>query len=100
MATLNNVSLYTPMQILSSLAKSFMAYMVLLNREVVVMYHGQIRGQVEVMLGTVDFYLKFGVEMSFKTAFWFYLELVPISNTIHYMPFLRKKRKCSDSTSL
>ena len=74
MATLNNVSLYAPMQTLSSLAKSFMVYMVLLNREVVVTYHGQIRGQVEVMLEAVDFYFKFGVEMSSKTAFWFYLE--------------------------
>ena len=57
MATLNNVSLHTPMQIWSSLVKSFMAYMTMLDREVLIMTHNQIRGQMEVMLEADGFYL-------------------------------------------
>lgn len=90
MATLNNVSLHTSMQIWSFLVKSFMAYMTMLDREVVAMTHRQIRGQMEVMLEADGFYFKFGMEMSSKTAFWFLFGM-NISNTIHFMLFLRKK---------
>ena len=96
MATLNNVSLHTSMQIWSFLVKSFMAYMTMLDREVVAMTHRQIRGQMEVMLEADGFYFKFGMEMSSKTAFWFLFGM-NISNTIHFMLFLRKKWKCADS---
>ena len=67
-----------------------MAYMTMLDREVVVMTHSQIRGQMEVMLEADGFYFKFGMEMSSKTAFWFLFGM-NISNTIHFMLFLRKK---------
>ena len=71
MVTLNNVSLLTPMQIWSTLVKPFLAYMAMLVREVVVMTHSQIIGQMEVMLKAEGFYFKFGMEMSSKAAFWF-----------------------------
>ena len=90
MATLNNVSLHTPMQIWSFIFKSFMAYMTLLVREVVAMTRPQIRGQMEVMLEADGFYFKVGMEMSSKTAFWFLFGM-NISNTIHFMLFLRKR---------
>ena len=88
MATLNNVSLHTPMQIWSSLVKSFMAYMTMLNREVVVMSHSRIRGHMEVMLEADRFYFKFGMEMSSKTAFWFLSGM-----NIKYNPFYANFQK-------
>ena len=52
--------------------------------------------EVVVMLEAGGFYFKFGMEISSKTAFWFLFGM-NISNTIHFMLFLRKKRKCTDS---
>ena len=61
--------------------------MVILDREVVVMSHSQIRGQIEVVIEAESFYFKFGMDISGISG----------TSTINFMLFLRKKSKCADS---
>ena len=56
------------------------------------MSHSQIRGQMEVLIETDGFYCKFGVDMSSKTAFWFFIcnEYLKFNHAI-----FKKKEKMS-----
>ena len=60
------------------------------------MSHSLILGQMEVVIEAEGLYLQFGEKTSSKTVFLFLFGM-NISNIIHFMLFLRKKRKCAYS---